>query len=162
LASQKETPMNISWGVRNRQALIRIPLWWDFKNKKAIDNCKRTFEFRCPDPTANAYHLLAAMAVAVDYGLNHPKETLKIAEELNIEKQKQSRGYKLLPQSCSQSAANLKKDRQYYEAAGVFPRTTIDSTIKRLESYKDEALLETLKHEPRKLEELTQRYLYFG
>jgi len=163
LSSQKETPMHICWGARNRQALIRVPLWWNFKAKKDIDVCKRTFEFRCPDPTANAHYLLAAIAVAIEQGLRNPKESLETAEKLHTgNMDKPSKRFKLLPESCSQSAVNLKKDREYYETAGVFPKATIDSVIKRLESYNDEALLGKLKHEPKKLDELMQKYLHFG
>jgi len=32
--SRKESPMHICWGARNRLALIRIPLWWNFKKTK--------------------------------------------------------------------------------------------------------------------------------
>ena len=121
------------------------------------------FEFRCPDPTANAHYLLAAIAVAIEQGLRNPKESLETAEKLHTgNMDKQSKRFKLLPESCSQSAVNLEKDREYYETAGVFPKATIDSVIKRLESYNDETLLGKLKHQPKKLDELMQKYLHFG
>jgi glutamine synthetase len=162
--SRKESPMHICWGARNRLALIRIPLWWGFKKaEEDADQSKKTFELRAPDPSANAYLLFAGIAVATEYGLKNAKEALQIAEELHIEKAvKGDKGLRRLSQSCSESAANLEKDRKYYEAEGVFPKTVIDNTTKKLESYKDQALLQRLKNEPQKVEELMQNYLHYG
>jgi len=131
--------------------------------RRKTDPCKRTFELRAPDPSANAYLLFAGIAVAAEYGLKNPKETLRIAEELHIEKTaKEDKRLRFLPQSCSESAANLEKNRKYYEAERVFPRTVIDNTIRKLKSYKDESLLTKLKSEPQKVEELMQNYLHYG
>lgn len=162
--SRKESPMHICWGARNRLALIRIPLWWNFeKTKEEIDACKRTFEFRAPDPSANAYLLFAGIAVATEYGFKNPKEALRIAEELHMETtDKEKKKLRLLPQSCNESAANLERDRKYYEAEGVFPKTVIDNTIKNLKSHKDTVLLQRLKSEPQKVDELMQKYLHYG
>jgi len=162
--SPKESPMHICWGARNRSALIRLPLWWNFKKTEdETDPCKRTFEFRAPDPSANAYLLFAGIAVATRYGLKNPKESLRIAEELDIEKAaKENKRLKLLPQSCNESAINLEKDRQYYEAGGVFPKAVINNTIKKLKSHNDESLLKILKNDPQKVEELMLKYLHYG
>lgn len=162
--SRKESPMHVCWGARNRLALIRIPLWWGFKKaEEDTDPSKKTFELRAPDPSANAYLLFAGIVVATEYELKNTKEALQIAEELHIEKAvKGDKGLRRLPQSCSESAANLEKDRKYYEAEGVFPKTVIDNTIKKLESYKDQSLLQRLKNEPQKIEELMQNYLHYG
>jgi len=162
--SRKESPMHVCWDARNRLALIRIPLWWNFKKTEdEIDNCKRTFEFRAPDPSANAYLLFAGIAVAIEYGLKNPEEALRIAEELHLEKTaKENKRLRLLPQSCSESATCLGKDRKYYEAEGVFPKAVIDNTIKKLKSYKDKVLFQRLKSNPQKVEELMQKYLHYA
>jgi len=161
--SRKESPMHICWGARNRLALVRIPLWWDFKKTaEETDHLKRTFEFRAPDPSANAYLLFAGIAVATEYGLKNPEESLRIAEELHVEKTVKARRLRRLPRSCSESAANLEKTRKYYEADGVFPRVVIDNTVKKLKSYKDKVLLKRLKSEPQRIEELMQKYLHYG
>jgi len=161
--SRKESPMNICWGARNRLALIRIPLWWNYKTEEEIDNCKRTFEFRGPDPSANAYLLFAGITVAIEYGLKNPEEALRIAEKLHLEKTaKENKRLGHLPQSCAESAVHLGKDRKYYEAKGVFPKAIIDNTIEKLKSYKDEFLLQRLKSEPQKVEELMQKYLHYA
>ncbi|MBE0520408.1 glutamine synthetase, partial [Candidatus Bathyarchaeota archaeon] len=137
--SRKESPAYICWGTRNRLALIRIPLWWSFrKDIEQTGNYVRTFEFRAPDPSANTYLLLAGIALAVEYGLKNPKKAMKTAEDLNTEKiVKRNRKYKVLPLSCSESAKNLQKDRNHYEADGVFPKRVTDGIISKLESYKD-------------------------
>jgi len=160
--SRKESPIHICWGARNRLALIRIPLWWSFKQAEGeADECRKTFEFRAPDPSANTHFLLAAISVAVRYGLENAEESLRIAEELHFER-KHGKRLKSLPKSCNESASHLKKERKYYEAEGIFPKVLIESTIKKLKAYKDKDLAKKLKEEPRKIEELIQRYLHYG
>jgi glutamine synthetase len=162
--SRKESPMNICWGARNRLALIRIPLWWNFRKiKEEVDATKRTFEFRAPDASANAHLLLAGISIAIEYGFKHPKKALQIAEELHVETGKvEKEGFSRLPQSCVESAANLENDRKFYEADGVFPAEVIDGTIRKLRSYKDKSMLQRLKNEPRKIQDLMQTYLHYG
>ncbi len=162
--SPKESPMSICWGTENRLALIRIPLWWNFrKGFREADSCRRTFEFRAPDPSANTYLLLAGIAIAVEYGLKNPKEAMKIAEDLNTENGvKGDKKYKLLPLSCVEAAKNLKRNRKYYEADGVFPKRVIDGIINKLESYKDKDLWKKIADKPEKIEDLLWKYLYYG
>lgn len=162
--ARKESPADICWGIRNRLALIRIPLWWSFrKDIKGTGSHARTFEFRAPDPSANTYLLLAGIAVAVEYGLKNPKKAMKIAEDLNVEKMvKRNRKYKVLPLSCSESAKSLKRDRNYYELDGVFPKRVIDGIISKLESYKDGNLQKKIANNPEKIEELLLQYLNCG
>ena len=167
IASHQEAPLHVCWGTRNRSALIRIPLWWNFKTEKTMkaeaDPCRCTFEFRAPDPSANAYLLLAGIATAVEYGLRNSEETLRIAEESHVEKTvKKGRKFRLMPRSCSESAEKLERDRRRYEADGVFPKTMIDATVKRLKSHKDATLLQKLKSNPQKAEELLLKYLHCG
>ena len=168
IVSHQEAPLRVCWGTRNRSALIRIPLWWNFKTEKTIgtkefDPCRRTFEFRVPDPSANVYLLLAGIATAVEYGLENSEETLRIAEESHVEKTvKKGKRFRLLPRSCSESAEKLEGDRRHYEADGVFPKTVIDATVKRLKSYKAATLSQKLSSDPQKAEELLLKYLHCG
>ncbi len=162
--SRKESPLHVCWGARNRLALIRIPLWWNFKKiKEEVDAAKRTFEFRAPDASANAHLLFAGMAIAIEYGLKNPRETLRIAEELHIERgEAERKRSNRLPQSCAESAANLENDRKYYETDGVFSKAVIEGTIRKLLSYKDKGLQQRLKNEPREIQDLMQTYLHYG
>ncbi len=159
----KESPMNISWGAMNRLGLIRIPLWWNFKGAMGeADSCKRTFEYRAPDATANAHLLFAAMATAIKHGLKNHEESLRITEDSNLKETAKHRRLKRLPLSCSESARNLRKERKCYEEGGVFPKAVIDRTIEKLRSYKDADLAQKLKDEPQKIEKLIQSYLHYG
>ncbi len=162
--ARKESPMNISWGARNRMALIRIPLWWTFKRaEEGGYPCKRTFEYRAPDATANACLLFAGMALAVEHGLKNHEEALKTAEGLHLEESEgRKKRFKRLPISCSESAKNLKRDRKYYEAEDVFPRSVVEGTVKKLKAYKDGDVAQKLREEPQKVEKLMQAYLHYG
>jgi glutamine synthetase len=160
---RRESPMNISWGAANRLALIRIPLWWNFKNPiREEHSCKRTFEYRAPDAMANGYLLFAGVAIAAKYGLKNHEESLKIAEELHLEESARRRRFKHLPLSCSESANNLRKDRKCYEEDGVFPKALINATIQKLRAFKDADLAQKLKDEPQKIEKMVQSYLHYG
>lgn len=162
--SRSESPMHICWEAKNRLALIRIPLWWSFgKAFRESENSKRTFEYRGPDPSASNYLLFAGITVAANYGLKNPKEAMKIAQDLNIgEKAELNKKREVLPLSCAEAAGNLRKDREYYEADGVFPETVIDSTIKKLESHKDGQLRTDLASKQNNVESLILRYLDYG
>jgi glutamine synthetase len=162
--SRKESPMHVCWSARNRLALIRIPLWWSFvKRGEERGNIRETFEYRAPDPLANAYLLFAGMALAVDYGLENSEEALKMAEDLHIEEADGRRKrLRILPRSCSESAKNLRKDRRFYEANGVFPKKLIDNTIDKLRAYRDKDLWKNLADKPEKVESVLRQYLHCG
>lgn len=162
--ARKESPMHICWSARNRLALIRIPLWWDYKKEvKKSESCRETFEYRAPDAFANAYLLLAGLAVAANYGLENSKQALKIAEGLHVEAAgRELKKLKALPMSCSESAENLEKDRQFYEANGVFPRRLIDKTVEKLEAYGDQNLWNEISGKPEQIEKIIMQYLHYG
>ncbi len=161
--SRSESPMHICWEAKNRLALIRIPLWWRFeKSFRESENSRRTFEYRGPDPSANSYLLFAGIAVAARYGLSHPEEALKIAQESNTGGKTASSRHQLLPLSCAEAADNLRRDRNYYEADGIFPKAVLDSIIEKLESYRDGQLRKTLVTKPENIENLLLRYLHYG
>jgi glutamine synthetase len=162
--SRKESPLHICWGIRNRLALIRIPLWWNLKKiKEEVSATQRTFEFRAPDASANAHLLFAGIAIAIEYGFSNSEKALRIAEELHIELGKEEKeGLNRLPQSCAESATNLENDREYYETDGVFSKEVIDGTIRKLRSYKDKALSQRLRNEPRETQDLMHKYLHYG
>jgi glutamine synthetase len=162
--SRRESPMYICWSARNRLALIRIPLWWSFA-KKGVDegSFRETFEYRAPDPLADAYLLFAGIALAVNYGLENSERALKIAEDLHVERVGGKRKMPgVLPRSCSESAENLRKDRRFYEADGVFPRRLVDKTVDELQAYEDEDLWKNLVNKPEKVNSVLRQYLHYG
>jgi glutamine synthetase len=161
--SRKESPMHICWSTRNRLALIRIPLWWNFIGTKAeTKNCRETIEYRAPDPLANAYLLFAGMVLAINHGLENPEEALKTAEKLHIGGKNKRKRLRTLPKSCYESAKNLRKDRKLYEANSIFPKRLIDKTIEKLKAYKDKDLWKNIADKPEKIEKTIQQYMYYG
>lgn len=162
--AQKESPMYICWSARNRSALVRIPLWRSFKRKETgVDNCKETIEYRAADAFANAYLLLAGLALATEYGLANSRKALKIVRALHSEaSDKVEKELPALPQSCSESAANLEKHRKSYEANGVFPKKLIDKTIEKLRSYRDKDLWKELLGKPDEIEKEIMHYIHYG
>jgi glutamine synthetase len=162
--ARRESPMHVCWSYRNRLALIRIPLWWSFKGRSEVkDNLRETFEYRGPDPLANAFLLFAGITLAVNYGLENSDEALKIAEKLQIGQDGSKRKrLQALPRSCSESARKLRRDRRFYEADGVFPKKLIDKSIDKLRAYKDKDLWENAADKPDKIEKVLRQYLHYG
>lgn len=162
--ARKESPMYICWSARDRLALIRIPLWWSFKKtSKGVNNCRETFEYRAPDAFADSYMLLAGIAVAANYGLEKPAESLNIARELYTGESKgKTKDLQTLPHSCSESAVNLEKHRRWYEADNVFSRKLVDKTIEVLKSFKDKNLWKNAADGHEQVEKILQHYLHYG
>jgi len=162
--ASSESPMHICWSARNRLALIRIPLWWKFKQKNGkTERSRETFEYRAPDAFANPHLLLAGLTVAANYGLENSKESLKIAQDLHADPaRREQKRFSVLPRSCRQAASNLAKDRKHYEAGGVFTDKLIDKTISKLNSYKDADLWKELSSKPEAMQKLVSHYLHYG
>jgi len=184
LVPHQEAPTNVCWGDRNRSTLVRVPLGWSgaadkmiqianktATNEKIDASEKQTFEFRCPDGSADIYLLLAGLTVAVRQGLKDP-ESLKKAEELyvgvNIFKDEHKDvldRLKQLPVNCYQSAQEMKKQYDLYTEGNVFPKCNLDALISKLEAYDDNQLSEKLFDLPddekfRRVYELVMRYMH--
>jgi len=67
-----------------------------------------------------------------------------------------------LPDSCWKSAGVLQKQRSVYEKNGVFPPMVIDGIIKKLRSYNDEFLRESIKDNEKELLKLVNAFLHCG
>lgn len=162
--ARKESPMHICWSERNRLALIRIPLWWKFKRQTGkSDSCRETFEYRAPDAFANPHLLLAGLALAANYGLENSAESLKMVEDLHAESvQDERKRFKVLPRSCNEAAANLVRDRKFYQTEGVFPQKLLDGIIQRLNGYDDRNLWKELSEKPEELQKMLVQYLHYG
>lgn len=162
LVPQQEAPTQVFWGYKNREALIRVPLGW-----RGEENDERkyvqTFELRLPDGSANICLLLAGILMAVDYGLIRKEEALRIADETLLEGAKfRKESVKALPTSCYDSAKLLEKHRDYYERGGVFPKRVVDGVTQRLRQYDDQNLIQELKKDGQKAEEMVRKYRHFG
>jgi glutamine synthetase len=107
--------------------------------------------------------LLAGLAIAAEYGTRNYNETVRIAEDLHVDGPgDNSRKLQNLPRSCSESAANLRRQRHFYEANGIFPRNLVDSILSRLENYGDKNLWKTLSSKPEMFETLVAEYMHYG
>lgn len=106
-----EAPVYVSWAVRNRSALIRIPQ----ANKKT-----KRIEFRSPDPTANPYLLFTVILKAGLDGINNKIDPGKPANEVNIfeENEKFPNKFRTLPATLKEAIDALKKDEVIIEALG--------------------------------------------
>ncbi|WLT32821.1 glutamine synthetase family protein [Geothrix sp. PMB-07] len=176
LVPHQEAPTSICWGDRNRSVLVRVPLGWLGVGDKmlrhanpqepadtmsAIEN-NQTVELRSPDGSANIHLLLAGMAVAARYGLEHP-EALKVAEQLYVKADASKvASLKQLPASCFESAECLGRERARYEDGGVFPAGLIDSLIKNLQAFNDLNMSEKMFGNADSLKDLVNRHLHCG
>lgn len=106
-----EAPVYVSWAVKNRSALIRIP--------QANEKTKR-IEFRSPDPTANPYLLFTVILKAGLDGINNKIDPGEPANEVNIfeENEKFPNKFRTLPATLKEAIEALKKDDVIIEALG--------------------------------------------
>jgi len=163
LVPHQEAPTNICWGDRNRSVLVRVPLGWTgaasqmtvianpgSEAAKLNTNEKQTFEFRCPDGSADTYLLLAGLVTAVTHGLTDndalqkAKDTYVNVNIFHEEHQSVAKRLKQLPMCCADSATALEKQKEIYLDSGVFPQRVLDSLVKKLRGYEDSGLSERL------------------
>ncbi|WP_048058419.1 type I glutamate--ammonia ligase [Pyrococcus yayanosii] len=107
-----EAPVYVSWGYRNRSALIRVPAFWG--NGARI-------EYRCPDPSANPYFAFAAILMAGLDGIRHKVEPSAYVEEnlYEISDDRRKRlGIETLPESLGEALEALKNDKIVRKALG--------------------------------------------
>ena len=176
LVPHQEAPTSICWGDRNRSALVRVPLGWVGVGDKMIRHANpgeaaydatsfennQTVELRSPDGSANVYLLLAGMAVAARYGLEHP-DALRVAEELYVKADANRKAeLRQLPESCHESAECLRRDRARYEEGDVFPAGLIDAIVKNLKGYDDLNLSEKLFSNADSLRSLVNKFQHCG
>ncbi|MET0984998.1 MAG: type I glutamate--ammonia ligase [Steroidobacteraceae bacterium] len=118
-----EAPVNLAMSQRNRSAAARIPMYSDSPNAKRV-------EFRCPDPSANAYLAFAAMLMAGLDGIDHridPGEPLdKNIYDLPPE---QARSVPQVPGSLEESLRALEQDHEFLMRGDVFTKDVIDTWI---------------------------------
>jgi len=171
----QEAPTSICWGDRNRSVLVRVPLGWLGVGDRMLRNANptepadsmvfenpQTVELRSPDGSANIHLLLAGMAVAGRFGLEHP-EALKLAADLYVKADAtRVQGLRELPASCFESADCLLRDRARYEEDGVFPAGLLDALVKGLKSYDDLNMSEKIFGNADSLRLLVNRHLHCG
>jgi glutamine synthetase len=115
-----EAPVNLAMSQRNRSAAARIPMYSDAPSAKRV-------EFRCPDPSANAYLAFAAMLMAgldgiqnkIDPGPPLDKNIYDLPPE-------EAKGIAQVPGSLEESLRALEKDNEFLKRGGVFTDDLIE------------------------------------
>jgi glutamine synthetase len=107
-----EAPVDITWSAKNRTSLIRIP---------AVKGISTRIEYRCPDPAANPYLIIAVMIKSGLQGIKDqiqpPPQTTDSSYAISI-LEKQYKGIHLLPGSLKEALEYLAKDDLIKETLG--------------------------------------------
>lgn len=180
LVPHQEAPTNICWGERNRSTLIRVPLGWvgasdmvkkenPLEEEHVMDlSDKSTFEFRCPDGSADIYLLIAGLCVGARHGFEMP-DGLAFAEktyvDVNIfDDRHKHRTAELaqLPYSCKKAAEYLRTQAEVFKQHDVFTESLIEGIAHKLEAYNDENLREKVSCNREETMKLVRRFLHCG
>lgn len=116
-----EAPVNVCWGMGNRSAAIRVPMYYRNQEKS------KRIEYRVPDPTANIYLLEAALLLAGLDGIKNKIDPGDPVEENIFElTPEKKREYKIgsLPVSLKDALDSLKSDQKFLE--DVFTKDFLD------------------------------------
>ncbi|MHA1949650.1 MAG: glutamine synthetase family protein [Candidatus Thorarchaeota archaeon] len=113
LVPHHEAPVYITWGMMNRTALIRVPLF--------SSGDKAAIEFRSPDPMANPYLLFTAIIAAGMDGVNRKlsppaprSEDIFHMSDEDID----AHGIEILPTALDEALDALEKDEVICSAVG--------------------------------------------
>ena len=110
-----EAPVYISWGQRNRSALVRVPMY-----KPGHEKATRV-ELRNPDPACNPYLAFAAMLAA---GLKGLEENYKLPDPVEddiytmTEAQRRRRGIRTLPGDLNEATKVFSRSALMKETMG--------------------------------------------
>ncbi len=114
LVPDGEAPTFATWGRRNRNALVRIPMHKPGKHQST------RVELRVPDPSANPYHAIAATVMAglkgIEEGLPLPPEYTSDlgTSELELE----SAGFERLPRDLGEAIEAFRSSELMREVLG--------------------------------------------
>jgi glutamine synthetase len=119
-----EAPVNLAYSQRNRSAAVRIPMYSD--NPKA-----KRFEFRCPDPSCNAYLMFSALMMAALDGIQNKIKPGKPLDRdiYHMTKEELGKAAKHTPGSLMEALDALKGDHKFLLAGGVFTEDVIEAWI---------------------------------
>jgi glutamine synthetase len=110
-----EAPVYISWGRRNRSALVRVPMYKPGKARAT------RAEFRCPDPACNPYLAFSVMLAAGLKGIQEGYELPEPVEEDIFEMSetvRKERGIQSLPGDLAEAIAETEKSNLVRETLG--------------------------------------------
>ena len=142
-----EAPVNLAMSQRNRSAAARIPMYSDSPNARRV-------EFRCPDPSANAYLAFSAMLMA---GLDGIENRIDPGDPLDVNiydlPPEKARSVRQVPGSLDESLKALEADNEFLRKGDVFTEDVIDTWLE----YKRKREIDAVRLRPHPWE----FYLYF-
>ncbi|MBI1965523.1 MAG: type I glutamate--ammonia ligase [Betaproteobacteria bacterium] len=142
-----EAPVNLAMSQRNRSAAARIPMYSDSPGAKRV-------EFRCPDPSANAYLAFAAMLMAGLDGVQNKTDPGKpLDKNIYDLPPEEAKGIAQVPGSLEESLRALENDHEFLKRGGVFT----DDLIQTYLEYKWKKEVDPVRLRPHPWE----FYLYF-
>jgi glutamine synthetase len=110
-----EAPVYLTWGRRNRSALVRVPMYKPGKAKAT------RAEFRCPDPACNPYLAFSVMLAAGLKGIEENYELGAPVEEdifgMSVE-ERRKRGIGSLPGNLAEAIAETERSELVRQALG--------------------------------------------
>ena len=110
-----EAPVYIAWAMRNRSALVRVPLYKPGKEKAT------RVEFRSPDPACNPYLAFSVMLAAglegIEKGYELPEPVEKDIYELSLE-EKRTLGIESLPGNLIDAIEKVEQSELVRKALG--------------------------------------------
>ena len=133
-----EAPINLVHSQRNRSACVRIPMYTSNPKAKRI-------EYRCPDPSANAYLCLAALLMA---GLDGIKNRIKPGDPVDRDiyhlDPAAAAKVKQVPGSLEEVLNALEQDHDFLLQGSVFTKDLIETWI----AYKREKEVDPIRLRP--------------
>jgi glutamine synthetase len=133
-----EAPVNLAMSQRNRSAAARIPMVSDSPSARRV-------EFRCPDPSANAYLAFSAMLLAGLDGIeNQTDPGAPLDKNIYDLPPEEAAGIRQVPGSLEASLAALESDSAFLRKGDVFTDDLISTWI----DYKRTHEIDTLKLRP--------------
>ena len=119
-----EAPVNLCWGLGNRSAAVRVPMYLRNQEKS------KRIEYRVPDPTANIYLLEAALLLAGLDGIKRKIDPGESVEE-NVYKMSAQKKRELnigaLPVTLKDALDDLHSDKKFLES--IFTNDFLDAYI---------------------------------
>lgn len=118
-----EAPVNLMISSRNRSASLRIPMYSQSPKAKRI-------EFRCPDPSANAYLVFAAMVCAAVDGIQNKIEPpAPLEKDLYDLEPEEAAKIKSTTGALNESLDALEKNHDFLVKGGVFTEDWINAYL---------------------------------
>ncbi|MEW6747585.1 MAG: glutamine synthetase beta-grasp domain-containing protein [Planctomycetota bacterium] len=131
LIQAKEAPSSVTWGLYNRQALIRIPIQAMTEEGRIVS--PPTIEFRLPDGSAHPYLLLAGVAQALLQGREIPDLDAAIERTRAPYAAAHPGSATPVPHNFEQIAEAVALHKAALEKGNVFPEGMITKLFELLE-----------------------------